>query len=113
VPPPDAAARSEILRLLLAGKPVADNIDYEKLAKATDGFSGADLRAIVDHVVESKLTAAVRTGVPEPLTMRDLLAAAKAIRPTTKEWFSTARNHALYANEGGLYDDVLQYLKLK
>ena len=25
----------------------------------------------------------------------------------------TARNHALYANQGGLYDDVLKYMKLQ
>ena len=47
----------------------------------------------------------MRAGVPEPLTTRDLTAAAKRVRPTTKEWFSAARNYALYANEGGAYDD--------
>ena len=34
------------------------------------------------------------------------------MRPTTKEWFSTARNYALYSNQGGLYDDILKFLKL-
>ena len=43
----------------------------------------------------------------------DLVAAAKEVRPSTREWFSTARNHALYANEGGLYDEILDYLKIK
>jgi hypothetical protein len=51
--------------------------------------------------------------VPRPLATRDLAAAAAALRPTTKEWFATARNYALYANQGGAYDDVLAYLKLK
>jgi transitional endoplasmic reticulum ATPase len=55
----------------------------------------------------------MRTGKLVPLTTRDLVNAAKKHRPTTKEWFGTARNHALYANEGGLYDDILHYLKLK
>jgi transitional endoplasmic reticulum ATPase len=40
------------------------------------------------------------------------LAAAKEVKPSTKDWFSTARNHALYANQSGLYDDILKYLKL-
>jgi hypothetical protein len=26
-------------------------------------------------------------------------------------WLDTARNFALYANEGGTYDDLLPYLK--
>ena len=47
---------------------------------------------------------------PVPLTTKDLLAAAKSIKPSTSDWFATARNYALYANEGGLYDDILEYL---
>ena len=33
-------------------------------------------------------------------------------RPTTLEWFETARNYAVYSNEGGFYDDIITYLKL-
>ena len=109
VPPPDRAARAEILALLLRGKPVA-TIDLDAVAKKTDAFSGADLRATVDGAVDLKLDEALRTGSPQPITTRDLLAAAKRRKPTTVDWFSTARNHALYANESGLYDDVLAYL---
>ena len=112
VPPPDEVARGEILQLQMRGKPAAD-VDYAKIVRATRDFSGADLRSLIDQAVEGKLSDAVRTGVPEPLTTRDLTAAAKKMRPTTKDWFSTARNHALYANENGLYDDVLEYLKIK
>jgi hypothetical protein len=42
-----------------------------------------------------------------------LTAAAGTLRPTTREWFATARNHAIYSNQSGLYDDVLKYLKIK
>jgi transitional endoplasmic reticulum ATPase len=49
----------------------------------------------------------------KPLTTKDLVNAAAALKPTTKEWFATARNYALYSNQGGIYDDILQYLKLK
>jgi SpoVK/Ycf46/Vps4 family AAA+-type ATPase len=111
VPPPDALARSEILRVLTRGKPV-DNIDYELLAKKTDGFSGADLKATLDSAVEEKLREAMKSGRPTPLTTRDLSTAAKFIRPSTKEWFSTARNYALYSNQSGQYDEILRYLKL-
>lgn len=112
VPPPDAAARAEILRILLHGKPTTD-LQPEKVAKKTEGFSGADLKAVVDVAVEAKLQQALRSGAPEPITTADLVRAAKRLQPTTKEWFATARNHALYANEGGLYDDVLTYTKMK
>lgn len=110
VPPPDAAARAAILSILCRGKPLED-IDYARVAKKTEHFSGADLKALVDAAVEGKLREAMREGRPKPLTTGDLAAAAGAIKPSTREWFSTARNYALYSNEGGLYDDILKYLK--
>lgn len=112
VPPPDAVARDAILRILLRGKPI-EEIDFSKLAKKSDRFSGADLKAVIDVAIESKLEVAIQSGRPSPLHTRDLLAALKQVKPSTLEWFATARNYALYANEAGLYDDVLTHMKLK
>jgi transitional endoplasmic reticulum ATPase len=112
VPPPDELARQEILELQLKGKPT-ENIDTRKVASKTADYSGADLKAIVDRAVEVKLHEAVKMGIPKPISTKDLLKASKQVRPTTREWFSAARNHALYANEGGLYDEILDYLKIK
>jgi SpoVK/Ycf46/Vps4 family AAA+-type ATPase len=111
VPPPDAPARASILRVMLKGKP-QENIDADHVAKRTDGFSGADLKAVVDQAIEAKLRDAMKAGIPKPLVTKDLLAAAGALKPSTKEWFSTARNYALYSNQGGTYDDILKYLKM-
>lgn len=111
VPPPDTAARAAILRLLLKGKPVAE-IDFDALAKKTEGFSGADLKAVIDVTVEEKLREAMRTGKVQPLRGADLLEPIKRHKPTVRDWFQTARNHALYANQSGLYDDILSYLKI-
>lgn len=111
VPPPDAPARASILRVMLREKPV-EHIDYDQVAKKADGFSGADLKAVVDQAIEAKLREAIKVGIPKPLATKDLLAAVKEVRPSTREWFATARNYALYSNQSGLYDDILKYLKL-
>ena len=111
VPPPDLPARAAILQLLLKGKPVAE-LDFDALAKKTDGYSGADLKAVVDVAIEAKLRDAMRSGSIEPLAAGDLADAIKRHKPTVRDWFETARNHALYANQSGLYDDVLAYLKI-
>lgn len=111
VPPPDPAARAAILRLQLRGKPVAD-VDYEAVGKKCDGFSGADLKAVVDLTIEGKLREAMKAGVPTPIRTKDLLAAAGAQKATTREWFATAKNYALYSNQGGTYDDILKYMKI-
>jgi hypothetical protein len=69
--------------------------------------------AVVDRAVEGKLKEAMKTGVPKPLTTADLQAAAKGVKPSTREWLADARNYALYANDGGQYDDLADYLKLR
>jgi transitional endoplasmic reticulum ATPase len=112
VPPPDLEARTAILRVLLRGKPQTD-IDYEAVAKKTEKFSGADLKAVIDQAVEERLEEALTKGVAEPLRTKDLLGRLKQIKPSTSQWFASARNYALYANEGGIYDDILDYLKLR
>jgi transitional endoplasmic reticulum ATPase len=111
VPPPDIPGRADILRLQLSGKPTKD-IDHTHIAKKAKDFSGADLKAIIDVAIEGKLQEAMQTGIPAPLVTKDLTAALKNVRPTTKEWFASARNYALYSNQGGLYDDILKYLNI-
>jgi transitional endoplasmic reticulum ATPase len=112
VPPPDEGAREAILSLLLKGKPAGD-VDLPALARKTKDFSGADLRALVDMAVEDRLRDALKSGKPEPLTTKHLLKVSKSIKPTTRGWFTTAKNYALYANEDGLYNDILTYLRIK
>lgn len=112
VPPPDEEARAEIVRALLKNKPV-DDIDAERVAKKTSDFSGADLKAVVDNAIDIRLDEALRKGTPAPLTTKDLLKAAKRVKPSTKEWFASARNYALYSNQGGIYDDILDYMNIK
>ena len=111
VPPPDAPARAAILRAHLRGKPQAD-VDASAIAARCEDFSGADLAAVVDVAVEAKLREAMRTGVPQPIVTGDLARAAATVKPSTREWFASARNYALYANQGGQYDEIVKYLKM-
>jgi AAA+ superfamily predicted ATPase len=111
VPPPDEPARAEILRILCQGKPV-DRLDFEQIARKSPDFSGADLKAVLDLAIEAKLREAIKDGIPRPLSTKDLVTAAKSIKPSTRDWFATARNYALYSNQSGLYDEILKHLKL-
>lgn len=109
VPPPDAAARAAILRIHLRDKPLAE-IDHDLIASKTEGFSGADLRAVVETAIEEKLLDAVASGVPTPITTADLLKETDRLKPSTLEWFVSAKNYATYSNQSGAYDDVLKFL---
>ncbi len=112
VPPPDEPARAAIAAVMARDKPV-EKFDPLALAKRTKDFSGADLRAVFDQATERTLTEAMKRGRVIPLTTDDLARAAKDVKPSTRGWFESARNHALYANQSGFYDDVLVHLGLK
>ncbi|MET1078411.1 MAG: ATP-binding protein [Pseudomonas sp.] len=111
VPPPDSAARESLLKLLVVGRPCEANIDFAFLAKNTSGFSGADLKELVETGVDEAIEETIAAGIEQPLADRHLKGALKEVRPTTLEWLTTARNYARYANEGGQYDDVLAFLE--
>jgi AAA+ superfamily predicted ATPase len=111
VPPPDQVARAAILRIRLKGKPVGE-INIDEIAALAEGFSGADLKAVIDVAIEAKLRDALKTGRAAPLLMEDLKEAIKKTKPSTAEWFAAARNYAMYANQSGTYDEVLKHLKM-
>ncbi len=112
VPPPDTAAREEIVKIHAKGKPLVD-FDPADLAKRTEGFSGADLKAVFDQATELALAEAMKKGNVVPVSGKMLAKASKEVKPSTRKWFESAKNHALYANQSGFYDDVLVYLGLK
>jgi cell division protease FtsH len=49
VPNPDRRGREQILAVHVMGKPIAAGVDFTGLARRTPGFSGAQLRALVNE----------------------------------------------------------------
>ena len=112
VPPPDQPARAEIVKIMAEGKPVT-GLDPAGLAKRTSDFSGADIKAVFDQAIEASLSEAMKAGKIVPVTARQLAKTAKQVKPSTRKWFESAKNYALYANQSGFYDDVLEYLGIQ
>ena len=112
VPPPDDEARESILQLKLRNKPV-DSIDFKGLAKKLEHYSGADIEALIDIAIEEKIELSFTDGIPKPIKTSDLMNASRKHKSSTLEWFTTAKNFALFANDSGLYDDILLHLKIK
>jgi SpoVK/Ycf46/Vps4 family AAA+-type ATPase len=108
--PPDASARQSILDYHLRGRPLG-KVDLPALARATDGFSGADLARLCEAAAELAIERALATETVGPIAMEDLQRARRQMRLSTSGWFETARNFVLFANEGGLYDDLLEYMR--
>jgi transitional endoplasmic reticulum ATPase len=51
VPNPDMKTREKILEIHMKGKPISRDIDTKKIADKTEGFSGADVSAIVNTAI--------------------------------------------------------------
>jgi transitional endoplasmic reticulum ATPase len=51
VPNPDVKTREKILEIHTKGKPISRDVDLEKIAEKTDGFSSADVSAIVNTAI--------------------------------------------------------------
>ena len=108
--PPDRPAREAILRTHLRGRPL-ERIDVGRLAKQTDGFSGADLAHLCESASETALMESVESGETRMIRMSDFDAALAEVRPSMGPWLETARNVALFANTDGEYDELAAYLR--
>ncbi|MGC4087723.1 MAG: hypothetical protein QM756_07470 [Polyangiaceae bacterium] len=60
---------------------------------------------------DAAIEASLSEGREVPIEQAHLQRALGEAKPTTSEWLTTAKNYARYANQGGLYDDVLDFLK--
>lgn len=108
--PPDREAREAIFGLQLRGRP-CEKLDFGKLGKATEGFSGADIGLVCEQATEEAMEASMSSGDMRPISMAQLLEAARDVRPSIGEWMETARNYALYSNSSGEYDELVAYFK--
>lgn len=110
--PPDIAARESVLRLHSKDRPL-EGVDFAALASKTEDYSGADLAHVCEAAAELALEDSLVTGKVRAIGMSDFKRGLKEVKPSVRPWFETARNYALYANEGGVYDELIEYLKAR
>jgi transitional endoplasmic reticulum ATPase len=59
IPPPDCEGRKQIFEIGLRGRPLADDVAVDELAAQTDGFSGAEIRAVCRRASLDAVRAAI------------------------------------------------------
>jgi len=79
VPPPDKKARLEILKIHTRKIPLAEDVDLNKLAEMTEGYSGADLEALVREAVLIALRERLEV---RPVSMEYFMKALKVVKPS-------------------------------
>jgi SpoVK/Ycf46/Vps4 family AAA+-type ATPase len=108
--PPDERAREAIFQTHLRDRPIA-SVDIPRLARQTEGYTGADIAHVCESAAEKAMIEAVRGGEARPIEMRDLQAALADIRPSVDAWFAVAKNVVTFANSDGSYDDLGAYMR--
>ncbi len=81
VPPPDKKARLEIFKIHLRNTPLDKDVDLEKLAEMTEGYTGADIEAVCREAV---LIALREKFKPRPVSMKHFEQALKVVPPSLK-----------------------------
>jgi SpoVK/Ycf46/Vps4 family AAA+-type ATPase len=112
VPPPDEEARRTILDLHLKDVP-NEMLDTSQVARQTPLFSGADLRGLIEGAVDRVIDEALETGGEPPLQAQHISSSMAEVNPTTLEWLRRAKNYVEFANQGGRYSEIAEYIKRK
>lgn len=108
--PPDAPARQAMVEAQMRGRPV-EKLDTAWIASKTEDYSGADVVHVCNSAVEIAMEDSLSSGIARKVRQEDFRRALKEVRPSVRPWFDTAKNYALFSNEGGVYDDLLAYLR--
>ncbi len=105
VPPPDEKGRLEILRIHTRNVPLAEDVDLVELAKRTEGYTGADLAALVREAAMHALREDINT---RHVSMKHFEAALKKVKPSVtkymieyyQRWLETARQMSVSKKTG-------------
>ncbi|WP_048151536.1 CDC48 family AAA ATPase [Palaeococcus ferrophilus] len=97
VPAPDEKARLEILKVHTRKMPLGEDVKLEELAKKTEGYTGADIAAVVREAAMTAMRRAIASGLIKPgarldeikekvrVTMEDFKEALEKVGPSVDE----------------------------
>jgi transitional endoplasmic reticulum ATPase len=123
IPPPDRRARREILAVHTRNMPLSEDVDLDKIAEMTHGYTGADLVALVKEAAMNALRRFIQQenidlNQPIPaekleklrVTMEDFLVAMKSIQPSLMREVIVEIPEVHWSDIGGL-EEVKQELR--
>ena len=110
VPPPDHDSRIQIIKIHTTKKPVASDINIEQLADHTDGYTGADIAAIVN--------AAAMSAIKEHISSTNKKTAETSRREENKNEVKNKNNDEIEKEDGlkismNHFEMALQKIKKK
>lgn len=107
IPPPDYKTRKQALIYNTRKMPLG-RINFGRLARATMGFSQADLAEISDKTALLPAAEEDRTGKKRKILMRDFLRMIREHGGTLEEWYSMVRKDIVSKTETTIVDGKKQ-----
>ncbi|MEW6748600.1 MAG: AAA family ATPase [Candidatus Micrarchaeota archaeon] len=80
---PDPEARKAIFEVSSRGLPLADDVDFDRLVRKTERFSGADIKNVVTEAKRLAAKEATKTGKVVPLSMAHFMRIVENVKPST------------------------------
>jgi len=85
-PRPDAEARVEILKVHLREPPVADGIDWDRVAEVTEGLVASDLDVVAENAARKAVEESKEEGDVVPVDQEHLEEGIEEVEPTLLKW---------------------------
>jgi transitional endoplasmic reticulum ATPase len=109
IPEPDYDARKEIFKIHTKGKPLSSNVKLDKLAKDSEGFSGADIAAVCNEAVMLSIREYVKSGGTDnaerikknKISMKHFQTAIKKVKPRKTGEAISKQTRSMASRVGG------------
>ncbi len=104
LPPPDYRTRKEAFIYHTRKMPLTKNVSFGRLARATMGFSNADLEAIADKAALIPAAEEDRTGKKRSIGMNDFMSMIKKQGNALDEWYGMVGKDIVSKKETQIVD---------
>ncbi len=113
-PPPNNGVRAKLFMMYLKGKPLAKDIDFNKLAELAKNASHSDIKSICDDASREVWAKSIKTNVKDlQISMQDIVDAISKAKFVVPEWYAESAE-ALGSDINSypeLKDDIIRYMK--
>ncbi len=85
VPMPDKEMRKSLFKLELKSRPVSDDIDYDLLAKVTEGYNCSDISYIIKVAARQRFNSSISNSTDDLICQKDLEVIISHLTPSVSE----------------------------
>lgn len=110
IPPPDEEARLALFGIHTKGRPMASDVNVQRLMELTENYSSADITAICDEAARIPWRESVHGGEKRPITMDDFLSVLNERESSLTPWLRLAEKQLRESGESELFPELSDYV---